>query len=112
MMMIAPLNDPYALGQGLIFGSLVHVGHHLSSRPWAAADPGLAVRMENMEKENRELRQELVRAMKQKEKSTQTIEVLQQTWNEIFKRIGGHPAETPSSGASSSHGAADERDTT
>ncbi|KAH8009793.1 hypothetical protein HPB51_019352 [Rhipicephalus microplus] len=34
-------------------------GHHLSGRPWAAADPGLAARMENMEKENRELRQEL-----------------------------------------------------
>ncbi|KAL3212318.1 hypothetical protein MRX96_051861 [Rhipicephalus microplus] len=70
------------------------------------------MRMENMEKENRELRQEFVKAMKQKEKSTRTVEVLPQTLNEIFKRIGGHSAETPSSGASSSHGAADERDTT
>ncbi|KAL3221288.1 hypothetical protein MRX96_050266 [Rhipicephalus microplus] len=87
-------------------------GYHLSGRPWAAADPGLAARMENMEKENRELRQELAKARKQNEKSTRKIEELQQTLNEILKRMGGHPAETPSSGASSSHGAADERDTT
>ncbi|KAL3182957.1 hypothetical protein MRX96_006753 [Rhipicephalus microplus] len=68
--------------------------------------------MENMEKENRELRQELAKARKQDEKSTWKIEELQQTLNEILKRLGGHLAETPSSGASSSHGAADERDTT
>ncbi|KAH8024800.1 hypothetical protein HPB51_001214 [Rhipicephalus microplus] len=87
-------------------------GHPLSGRPRAAADPGLAARMENMEKENRELRQELAKARKQNEKSTRKIEELQQTLNEILERMGGHPAETPSSGASSSHGAADERDTT
>ncbi|KAH8028360.1 hypothetical protein HPB51_016183 [Rhipicephalus microplus] len=68
--------------------------------------------MENMEKENRELRQELAKARKQNEKSTRKIEELQQTLSEILKRMGGHPAETPSSGASSSYGAADERDTT
>ncbi|KAL3216611.1 hypothetical protein MRX96_032936 [Rhipicephalus microplus] len=68
--------------------------------------------MENMEKENRELRQELAKARKQNEKSTRKIEELQQTLNKILKRMGGHPAETPSSGASSSHGAAYERDTT
>ncbi|KAL3254900.1 hypothetical protein MRX96_046722 [Rhipicephalus microplus] len=68
--------------------------------------------MENMEKENRELRQELAKARKQNEKSTRKIAELQQTLNEILKRMGGHPAETPSSGASTSHGAADERDTT
>ncbi|KAL3181697.1 hypothetical protein MRX96_036217 [Rhipicephalus microplus] len=87
-------------------------GHPLSGRPWAAADPGLAASMENMEKENRELRQELAKARKQNEKSTRKIEELQQTLNEILKRMGGHPAETPSSGASSSHTAADERDPT
>ncbi|KAL3234049.1 hypothetical protein MRX96_022799 [Rhipicephalus microplus] len=27
--------------------------HHLSGHPWAATNPGLAARMENMEKENR-----------------------------------------------------------
>ncbi|KAL3211027.1 hypothetical protein MRX96_008530 [Rhipicephalus microplus] len=68
--------------------------------------------MENIEKENRQLRQEFVKARKQNEKSTRKIEELQQTLNEILKRMGGHPAETPSSGTSSSHGAADERDTT
>ncbi|KAH8023354.1 hypothetical protein HPB51_012246 [Rhipicephalus microplus] len=68
--------------------------------------------MENMEKENRELSQELAKARKQNEKSTQKIEELQQTLNEILKRMEGHHAKTPSSGASSSHGAADERDTT
>ncbi|KAL3169670.1 hypothetical protein MRX96_015504 [Rhipicephalus microplus] len=68
--------------------------------------------MENMAKENRELRQEFAKARKQNEKSTRKIEELQQTLNEILKRMGGHPAETPSSGASSSHGAAHERDTT
>nr|XP_037280396.1 serine/arginine-rich splicing factor 4-like [Rhipicephalus microplus] len=87
-------------------------GHPLSGHPWAAADPGLAARMENIEKENRELRQELAKARKQNEKSTRKIEELQQTLNEILKQMGGHPAETPSSGVSSSHGAADERDTT
>ncbi|KAH8024642.1 hypothetical protein HPB51_000082 [Rhipicephalus microplus] len=87
-------------------------GHPLSGRSWAAADPGLAVRMENMKKENRELRQELAKARKQNEKSTRKIEKLQQTLNEILKRMGGHHAETPFSGASSSHKAADERDTT
>ncbi|KAL3246606.1 hypothetical protein MRX96_057572 [Rhipicephalus microplus] len=87
-------------------------GHPLSSRPRAAADPGLAARMENMEKENRELREELAKARKQNEKSTRKIEELQQALNEILKRMGRHPAETPSSGASLSHGAADERDTT
>ncbi|KAH8009186.1 hypothetical protein HPB51_012684 [Rhipicephalus microplus] len=87
-------------------------GHPLSGRPWAAADPGLATRMENMKKENKELRQELAKARKQNEKSTRKIEELQQTPNEILKRMGGHPAETPFSGASSSHEAADERDTT
>nr|XP_037276560.1 serine/arginine-rich splicing factor 4-like [Rhipicephalus microplus] len=86
--------------------------HPLSGRPRVAADPGLAARMENMEKENRELRQELAKARKQNEKSTRKIEELQQTLNEILKRMGGHPAETPSSGASLSHGAADEHDTT
>nr|XP_037283978.1 serine/arginine-rich splicing factor 4-like [Rhipicephalus microplus] len=59
-------------------------GHPLSGRPWAAADPGLAARMENMEKENRELRQELAKARKQNEKSTRKIEELQQTLNEIL----------------------------
>ncbi|KAL3248103.1 hypothetical protein MRX96_056676 [Rhipicephalus microplus] len=88
------------------------VGHPLSSRSRAAADPDLAARIEDMEKENRELRQELVKAIKQNEKSTRKIEELQQKLNAILKRMGGHPAETPSSGASSSHGAADERDTT
>ncbi|KAH8021055.1 hypothetical protein HPB51_012339 [Rhipicephalus microplus] len=68
--------------------------------------------MENMEKENRELRQESAKARKQNEKLTRKIEEPQQTLNEILERMGGHPAETPSSGASSSHGAADERDTT
>ncbi|KAL3201366.1 hypothetical protein MRX96_042965 [Rhipicephalus microplus] len=87
-------------------------GHLLSGRPRAAADPGLAARMENMEKENRELRLELAKARKQNEKSTWKIEEVQQTLNEIFKRIRGHPAETPSSDGFSSHGAADERDTT
>ncbi|KAH8024913.1 hypothetical protein HPB51_002327 [Rhipicephalus microplus] len=87
-------------------------GHPLSGRPRAAAHPGLAARMENMEKENRELRQELTKARKQNEKSTRKIEELQQTLKDILKRLGGHPAETPSSGAYSSHGAADERDTT
>ncbi|KAH8026663.1 hypothetical protein HPB51_023681 [Rhipicephalus microplus] len=61
---------------------------------------------------NRKLRQELAKARKQNEKSTRKIEELQQTLNEILKRTGGHPTETPSSGASSSVGAADERDTT
>ncbi|KAL3219234.1 hypothetical protein MRX96_030519 [Rhipicephalus microplus] len=87
-------------------------GHPLFGGPWAAADPSLAARMENMEKENRELSQELAKARKQNEKSTQKIEELQQTLNEILKRMEGHHAKTPSSGASSSHGAADERDTT
>ncbi|KAL3198792.1 hypothetical protein MRX96_053748 [Rhipicephalus microplus] len=87
-------------------------GHPLCGRPRAAADPGQAARMENMEKENRELRQEFAKARKQNEKSTQKLEALQQTLNEILKRMGGHPAETPSSGASSSHGAAHECDTT
>ncbi|KAH8027410.1 hypothetical protein HPB51_005248 [Rhipicephalus microplus] len=87
-------------------------GHPLSGRPWAVADPGLAARMENMDKDNRELRQELAKARNQNEKLTRKIEELQQTLNEILKRMGGHPAETPCSGASSSHGAADERDTT
>ncbi|KAL3199873.1 hypothetical protein MRX96_013442 [Rhipicephalus microplus] len=68
--------------------------------------------MENMEKKNRELRQEMAETRKQNEKSTRKIEELQQALNEILKRMEGHPAETPSSGASSSHGAADERDTT
>ncbi|KAL3196628.1 hypothetical protein MRX96_001622 [Rhipicephalus microplus] len=87
-------------------------GHPLSGRPQAAADPGLAARMENMEKENRELRQEFTKARKQNEKSTRKIKELQQTLNEILKRMGGYPAEIPSSGASSSHEAADECDTT
>ncbi|KAL3208876.1 hypothetical protein MRX96_052437 [Rhipicephalus microplus] len=68
--------------------------------------------MESMGKENSELRQELAKARKQNEKSTRKTEELQQTLNEILERMGGHPAETPSSGVSSSHGAADERDTT
>ncbi|KAH7985308.1 hypothetical protein HPB51_026844 [Rhipicephalus microplus] len=87
-------------------------GHPLSGRPRSAADLGLAARMENMEKENRELRQELAKARRRNEKSTRKIEELQQTLNEILQRMGGHPEETPSSGASSSHGDADERDTT
>nr|XP_037289516.1 serine/arginine repetitive matrix protein 2-like [Rhipicephalus microplus] len=87
-------------------------GHPLSGRPQAAADPGLAARMENMEKENRELRQEFTKARKQNEKSTRKIKELQQTLNEILKRMGGYPAEIPSSGTSSSHEAADECDTT
>ncbi|KAH8042817.1 hypothetical protein HPB51_025869 [Rhipicephalus microplus] len=60
-------------------------GHPLYGRPLAAADPCLAARMENMEKENRELRQELAKARKQNEKSTRKIEELQQTLNEILK---------------------------
>ncbi|KAL3183394.1 hypothetical protein MRX96_000355 [Rhipicephalus microplus] len=52
------------------------------------------------------------KARKQNEKLTRKIEEPQQTLNEILERMGGHPAETPFSGASSSHGAADERDTT
>ncbi|KAL3215017.1 hypothetical protein MRX96_034303 [Rhipicephalus microplus] len=68
--------------------------------------------MENMETKSRELRKELTKARKQNKKLTWKIEELQQTQNETLKRMGGHPAETPSSGASSSHGAADERDTT
>ncbi|KAL3235390.1 hypothetical protein MRX96_022423 [Rhipicephalus microplus] len=87
-------------------------GHPLSGRPRAAADPGVAARMENIEKENRDIRKVFAKARKQNEKSTRKIEELQQTLNEIRKRMGGHLAETPSSGASSSHGAADERDTT
>ncbi|KAL3179581.1 hypothetical protein MRX96_037964 [Rhipicephalus microplus] len=68
--------------------------------------------MENIEKENRDFRQELAKTRKQKEKSTPKIEELQQTLNKILKRMGGHPTEAPSSGASLSHGAADERDKT
>ncbi|KAL3214411.1 hypothetical protein MRX96_034942 [Rhipicephalus microplus] len=68
--------------------------------------------MENMEKETRELRQQLAKARKQIKKSTRKIQELQQTLNEILKGMGGHATETPSSGASSSHGAAHERDTT
>ncbi|KAL3209187.1 hypothetical protein MRX96_009375 [Rhipicephalus microplus] len=70
-------------------------GHPFSGRSWAAADPGLAARLENMEKENRELRQELAKARKQNEKSTRKIEELQQTLNKILKRMGGHPTENP-----------------
>ncbi|KAL3201232.1 hypothetical protein MRX96_012719 [Rhipicephalus microplus] len=87
-------------------------GHPLSGCPRAAADPGLVAWRENIEKENKELRQELAKAKKQNYKSTQKIEEPQQRLNEILKRMGRHPAETPSFGASSSHGAADERDTT
>ncbi|KAH8042034.1 hypothetical protein HPB51_020147 [Rhipicephalus microplus] len=86
--------------------------HPLSGRSRTAADAGLAARMEDTKKENRELRQELAKARKQNEKSTRKIEELQQTLNKILKQMGGHPTETPSSGASSSHGGADERDTT
>ncbi|KAL3183290.1 hypothetical protein MRX96_000270 [Rhipicephalus microplus] len=68
--------------------------------------------MQNIKKENRELRQEFAKAREQNEKSVRKFEELQQTLNEILKRIGGNPTETPSSGASSSHGAADEHDTT
>ncbi|KAH8027422.1 hypothetical protein HPB51_005404 [Rhipicephalus microplus] len=37
-------------------------GHHLSGQPRAAADPRLVARMENTEKESRELRKELAKA--------------------------------------------------
>ncbi|KAL3246921.1 hypothetical protein MRX96_057363 [Rhipicephalus microplus] len=84
------------------FHSELSRGHHLSGHPWAAADFGLAARMENMEKEDRELRQDLAMARKQNEKSTRKIEKLQQTLNEILKQMRGHTTETPFFGASSS----------
>ncbi|KAH8036808.1 hypothetical protein HPB51_005936 [Rhipicephalus microplus] len=43
--------------------------------------------MENMEKENGELRQELAKARKQNEKSTLKIEEVQQTLNEILQNF-------------------------
>ncbi|KAH7969589.1 hypothetical protein HPB52_019961 [Rhipicephalus sanguineus] len=56
--------------------------------PRAAPDLDLAARMENTEKENKELKEELTRARKQNEKSMRKIEELQQTLNDLFKRMG------------------------
>ncbi|KAL1479907.1 hypothetical protein MTO96_051487 [Rhipicephalus appendiculatus] len=68
--------------------------------------------MENTEKENKELREELARARKQNENSTRKIEELQQTLNEIPKRMGGHSGGIPSSCISTPCKAAERGDAT
>ncbi|KAH7950837.1 hypothetical protein HPB52_002292 [Rhipicephalus sanguineus] len=68
--------------------------------------------MENMEKENKELREELTRARKQNEKSMRKIEELQQTLNELLKRMGGPFGGIPSFCTSAPRGAAERGDAT
>ncbi|KAL1416083.1 hypothetical protein MTO96_028253 [Rhipicephalus appendiculatus] len=80
--------------------------------PRATTDPDLAARMESMEKENKELIAELARARKQNEKSNRKIEELQQTLNEILKRMGGHSGGMPSSCTSAPCEAAERGDAT
>ncbi|KAL1446409.1 hypothetical protein MTO96_044590 [Rhipicephalus appendiculatus] len=46
-------------------------------------------RKPRLDRENRELREELSRARLQNEKSAKKIDELQQTWNKILKHIGG-----------------------
>ncbi|KAH7943921.1 hypothetical protein HPB52_013129 [Rhipicephalus sanguineus] len=84
----------------------------LSGSPRAAPDRDLAARMENMEKENKELREELTRARKQNEKSLRKIEELQQTLNELLKRMGEFSGGIPSSCTSAPRGAAERGDAT
>ncbi|KAH7943374.1 hypothetical protein HPB52_007601 [Rhipicephalus sanguineus] len=84
----------------------------LSGSPKAAPDRDLAARMENMEKENKELREELTRARKQNEKSLRKIEELQQTLNELLKRMGESSGGIPSSCTSAPRGAAERGDAT
>ncbi|KAH7963760.1 hypothetical protein HPB52_022724 [Rhipicephalus sanguineus] len=84
----------------------------LPGSPRAAPDPDLAARMENMEKENKELREELTRARKQNEKSMRKIEELQQTLNELLKRMGGPSGGIPSSCTSAPRRAAERGDAT
>ncbi|KAH7983852.1 hypothetical protein HPB52_014783 [Rhipicephalus sanguineus] len=72
----------------------------------------MAARMDNMGKENKELKKELARARKQNEKSTKKIEELQQTLNEILKHMGGPSGGIPSSCTSDPRGAAEGGDAT
>ncbi|KAH7933856.1 hypothetical protein HPB49_018328 [Dermacentor silvarum] len=65
-----------------------------------APDALLAARMEKMERENKELREELGRARKQNEQSARKIDELQQTLNEILKNMRGSSHETISSSTS------------
>ncbi|KAH7978642.1 hypothetical protein HPB49_006258 [Dermacentor silvarum] len=65
-----------------------------------APDRLLAARMEKMERENKELREELGRARKQNEQSARKIDELQQTLNEILKNMRGSSRESISSSTS------------
>ncbi|KAH7983092.1 hypothetical protein HPB52_009239 [Rhipicephalus sanguineus] len=65
-----------------------------------------------MDKENKELREELIRARKQNEKSMRKIEELQQTLNELLKRMRGPSGGIPSSCTSTPRGAAERGDAT
>ncbi|KAH7938794.1 hypothetical protein HPB52_000429 [Rhipicephalus sanguineus] len=84
----------------------------LSGSLRAAPDRDLAARMENVEKVNKELREELTRARKQNEKSLRKIEDLQQTLNELLKRMGESSVGIPSSCTSAPRGAAERGDAT
>ncbi|KAH6945485.1 hypothetical protein HPB50_008724 [Hyalomma asiaticum] len=61
----------------------------LSGCPRGVPDPALSARMEKLDRENKELREELVRARKQNETSARKIDELQQTLNEILKCMEG-----------------------
>ncbi|KAH7966905.1 hypothetical protein HPB49_020393 [Dermacentor silvarum] len=65
-----------------------------------APDRLLAARMEKMERENKELREELGRDRKQNEQSARKIDELQQTLNEILKNMKGSSHERISSSTS------------
>lgn len=69
----------------------------LSGSTREAPDSLLAARMEKMERENKELREELGRARKQNEQSARKIDELQQTLNEILKGMRESPHERISS---------------
>ncbi|KAH7965777.1 hypothetical protein HPB49_010790 [Dermacentor silvarum] len=75
-----------------------------------APDALLAARMDKMERENKELREELGRARKQNEQSARKIDELQQTLNEILKNMRGSSHERISS--STSRDAAERGDAT
>ncbi|KAH6938662.1 hypothetical protein HPB50_011604 [Hyalomma asiaticum] len=61
----------------------------ISGYPRGVPDPALSARMEKLDRENKELREELSRARKQNETSARKIDELQQTLNEILKRMEG-----------------------
>ncbi|KAH7978978.1 hypothetical protein HPB49_007610 [Dermacentor silvarum] len=97
-------NRPLPDGMRATHGE-TQTGPHKRAPPSLAArgetpDSLLAARIEKMERENKELREELGRARKQNEKSARNIDELQEMLNDLLKSMRGSSGGIPSSSTS------------